>query len=359
MEEKTKKGWRSIEVNVASCINELDFLQRIEKEASKKLATTVGKVKKNLLKSLAGIKDKIKTIKIGLPETASLEIGLQSDTEDWAIVASELIDLFNLIDEYFLLYIDELPIFLYNILKKDKTHGIQRTRRFLDWFRNDIRSLPGKTKIKWLVSGSVGLDTLAQNHGMADTISTFHHYTLDAFEHEEAIKLLRCLAKNYKVQFTKEELKSIVELIRWPQPYYLQLYFNIFRSFKKEKEAASNLDLINDVLDSMTKHGSDNDFHHWEKRLHDQLPPNDVRHALSLLDQTSNTPKGTRAEHLLTYFHERVPNLTDEDAPREFIRLRDILIRDAYWQVDIINSVKYYSFCLEPLRRWWKRRSSL
>ncbi|MCP4040931.1 MAG: hypothetical protein GY731_03100, partial [Gammaproteobacteria bacterium] len=44
---------------------------------------------------------------------------------------------------------------------------------------------------------------------------------------------------------------------------------------------------------------------------------------------------------------------------RTFIRLRDILLRDAYWQANETETGKRYRFCLEPLRRWWVRRDTL
>lgn len=40
-------------------------------------------------------------------------------------------------------------------------------------------------------------------------------------------------------------------------------------------------------------------------------------------------------------------------------RLRDILLRDAYWQPDDSTGGRHYHFPLEPLRRWWLRRNSL
>ena len=42
-----------------------------------------------------------------------------------------------------------------------------------------------------------------------------------------------------------------------------------------------------------------------------------------------------------------------------FRRLRDILLRDAYWLVDDSSGTRHYRFALEPLRRWWNRRNSL
>ena len=109
----------------------------------------------------------------------------------------------------------------------------------------------------------------------------------------------------------------------------------------------------------MAQPGSDNDFHHWEQRLFMQLPHADALHAVALLAQAAATREGSRADSLLTTLHGRIPDATEEQARLAFIRLRDILQRDAYWTPDDSSGARRYRFMLEPLRRWWLRRSTL
>lgn len=97
---------------------------------------------------------------------------------DWTKVACDLLRLIVQAEQRWLIYVDELPILLFNIIRNDPQTGVQRVRRFLDWFRNDVRALPDARQVRWLVSGSVGLDTLVQQHGMADTINSMRHQTL-------------------------------------------------------------------------------------------------------------------------------------------------------------------------------------
>ena len=81
--------------------------------------------------------------------------------------------------------------------------------------------------------------------------------------------------------------------------------------------------------------------------------------ARALLTQSATHPGGTRAENLLATVQQRHPDATDDEARALFVRLRDILLRDAYWLVDDSSGSRHYRFALEPLRRWWHRRNSL
>jgi hypothetical protein len=254
---------------------------------------------------------------------------------------------------------DELPIFLFNIIRKDSQTGELRVRRFLDWFRNDVRCMPGADGVRWLVSGSVGLDTLVQQCGMADTINSMNHQTLKPFKEEEAVALLLKLAESYSVSLSNSDAHEIVAIIRWPQPYYLQFFFNKLRDLIQAQPDIGHSGLIEQAIGRMIEPGADNDFHHWEKRLAIQLCSTDSGHAMALLSHAAREPQGGNAEMLFAELEGRLPNTTKEEAVRTFIRLRDILIRDGYWLPDDSSGARRYRFCLEPLRRWWIRRSTL
>ncbi len=117
--------------------------------------------------------------------------------------------------------------------------------------------------------------------------------------------------------------------------------------------------LIEQAIDIMVQPGADNEFHHWEMRLTIQLCKADANHALAMLNLAAQVPAGARAENLLDIVQERMSCVTPDEAKRTFIRLRDILLRDAYWWAEETSGVKRYRFRLEPLRRWWLRRDTL
>ena len=353
------EGWRAIEINVASCMDESGFLDKLDAALTPELASITTKTKDTITDAFKALGGRIKSLKIPVGIWAiGVELG-NGEAEDWAKVANDVLRLIAQAEERWLIYVDELPILLFTIIRNDPQNGVQRVRRFLDWFRNDVRALPDARKVRWLVSGSVGLDTLVQEHGMADTINSMSHQGLAAFSDEVAIAMLAELADSYEIELAADDMQHIVAAVQWPQPYYLQMAFHHLRVLMTADAAASPASLIEQAMDNMVQPGTDNDFHHWEQRLGLQLCRADADHALALLTFVANDPVGMRAETLLDKLHQRMNNATADEAKRTFIRLRDILLRDAYWWADETSGVKRYRFRLEPLRRWWLRRDTL
>lgn len=352
--------WQAIEINVASCADERGFLDKLDGALKPVMASAASQAWHTVAEKFKSVTGRIKTAKISIPGGGGVEIGVgNQEAEDWAAIGSEVLALIAQAEERWLIYVDELPIMLFTIIRNDPTNGVQRVRRFLDWLRNDVRAIPGTNKVRWLISGSVGLDTLVQEHRMSDTINSLSHQGLDPFTETEAINMLSALAKRYDIELSETDAKKLVDAIHWPQPYYLQSAFHHLRSFIRSDPASVAADLIDKAVDRLIQPGSDNDFHHWEQRLTMQLNVADAQYAQALLTYAAKDPSGVRPENLLANLQERMPNDTLEVVRKTFIRLRDILQRDAYWWADESTGEKRYRFRLEPLRRWWLRRDSL
>lgn len=350
-----EQGWQTLEINVASCVSERDFLEKLGSTLSLELSSFPEKIKNTIIDPLASISKRIQSVNIG-DFGVSLE---KKGSEDWTSVGCEVLQLIAQAKDRWLIYMDELPIMLYNIIRNDPQTGIQRVRRFLDWFRNDVRALPKSHRVRWLISGSIGLDTLVQEHGMADTINSLSHEGLEPFSDETALKMLNKLANRYNITLSEQDGENILAAVQWSQPYYLQMIFNHLRELIAVGSTGDLSKLIPRAVDKMVRPGGDNDFHHWGDRLRQQLNTTDAGHALALLNLAAHDPNGIRPEVLLSKLQERMSNHTSDETKRTFVRLRDIFLRDAYWQVNETDSIRRYQFCLEPLRLWWVRRDTL
>jgi len=358
MLEARKAGWQAVEINVASGVDEGAFLDKLAQAVKNERGSWVELTADRWKEHFEKIGRRIKGVKVQGPAgSASVDL-TPPESADWTTPAGELLHSLARTEQPWLTYIDELPILLYHILRNDPHCGVTRVRRFLDWFRNDVRDLPGKAKVHWLISGSVGLDTLVQQYGMADTINSLNHQGLAPYGETEAHELLAKLADRYRIPLTLSDAQRLIDAIRWLQPYYLQLAFNLLRA-RLCSTGVPLTDGIDLVLEQMLEPGSDNDFHHWEGRLSLQLGHDDAKHALVLLDHAARNPEGERPEILLEKLAERLPLHTGDDVRAKFIVLRDMLQRDAYWFPEQSSGPRRYRFCLEPLRRWWLRRRSL
>ncbi len=356
-----KDGWKVVEIVVASCNDEKGFLDKLEDALKKALDSFTGKLWDGMRDKLGALGKRIKSLKLG-GFGATAEVGLGgTDADDWTTVGNDLLALLGELDDHWLIYVDELPIMLFNIIRQDSANGVQRVRRFLDWFRNDVRALASAGKVRWLISGSVGLDTLVQEHGMADTINSLNHQNLPPFTDPLACQLIRELATSYTMALDDTAVRSLVDAVSWPQPYYLQIAFQQLRSLIAANPGTPPQDLIDKTIELIIQPGvgADNDFHHWDSRLNMQLSAPLATLAKALLNQSATLARGTRAENLLATVQQRHPDATDDEARALFVRLRDILLRDAYWLADDSSGARHYRFALEPLRRWWNRRNSL
>lgn len=354
-------GWRVIEINVAACRDERAFVEKLETALRQETASLGGKLWDSVSTSLGALRERIQAVRIPVPGAGSFGVELRAaPVEDWTTVAGELLALIAGFDQRWLIYVDELPIMLLTgIIRSDPATGVERVRRFLDWFRNDVRGLPGAARVRWLVSGSIGLDTLVQQHAMADTINTLRQVTLPPFSEPEAIAMLDRLGTRYGLSLTAADAAALLAAIQWLQPYYVQLAFSALRSLLAAQPGAAPGTLIDATLEQVAQSAANNDFHHWEQRLAVQLAPATAGHARALLGQAAATRAGARAELLLETLAERLPNATAEEVKQLFVDLRDILLRDGYWGANEGAEGRRYRFLLEPLRRWWLRRNTL
>ena len=126
--------------------------------------------------------------------------------------------------------------------------------------------------------------------------------------------------------------------------------------------ALSNLkppgQLIGAAIERSVQPGEDNDFHHWEERLFVQLDDKDGAHAVALLTRAATDEHGAASDTLLVDLQNRMPDDTPDRQKLKFFELRDILQRDAYWELYEARGQRRYRFRLELLRRWWLRRHS-
>lgn len=354
-----KTGWRTLEVNVASCQDERGFLRKLEDALRVQLGSLTGQLWDSLKTRLAKLGERIETVKIPVPGAGTLGVDLaKAASDDWTTLGNEVLALLAELDQRWLIYVDELPIFLFNIVGSDAPHGVARVRRFLDWFRNDVRGLPGHDRVRWLVSGSVGLDTLVQQHGMADTINTLRQYHLPEFSEQAAQGLLTALTARYSLGLLAADQAALLAGVQWRQPYYIQFAFSQLRQRLAAEPGAPLSGLIDQAIDAMAQPGIDNDFHHWERRLFLQLPKAHAQHAVALLALAAVQREGARPENLMAGLQGRLPDATDDEARQLFLGLRDILQRDGYWVPTGEGPQRRYRFTLEPLRRWWVRRNT-
>jgi hypothetical protein len=327
-------GRYAVHCSFAKCENESDCVR----EMFKALATehTIEQRRKALF-------DKIRSVKLG-------PLGIdwhEARPESWREAGEELGKALADGDDDWLVCVDELPVFIINLLQQGDD-GRRRARAFLYWLR-DLRQTHYR-RIKWLLAGSIGLDTLAARLGLSDTINDLEPFPLDAFSEESALRFLGELARSYAIDLDESLRAAIVRRVGWPVPYYLQLMFEHLREECVESGRAPDAAMVERVFEKLLGMGYRNHFDYWRQRLDEELGQPEAGHAARILTQICRSTAGNTRDNLAQAMAAAIGDPPARDKMLNY--LLEVLTSDGY----LIEREGRYAFRLEWLRVFWQRR---
>jgi len=278
----------------------------------------------------------------------SLELGPAAKAE-WANLGERLAEAVCQHDGRCLLLIDEVPVFVLSLLHQDPTG--ERARRFLIWLRGLRQRPDGDGAVRWLLAGSIGLDTVAARLNLGDTINDLRIFPLGAFSPKAADELLVELSTRYELALPEEVRSYIVERVGWPIPYYLQLVFAELREGCDSREAAT-VERVDGVFEDLLKPARKGYFDYWRQRLEPELGKPDAGHALALLNVIAADETGASRASLSQCLLSRVQSA--EERAEKLRYLLDVLEGDGYVVED--RRAKRFRFRSPLLREFWLRR---
>ena len=163
-----------------------------------------------------------------------------------------------------LIVVDELPVMLHNLLKKE--NGEERVREFLHWLRTLRQEFSGA--VQWILLGSIGLNTFTESRNLGATINDMNPISIGAFLERDAHAFLEKLGMDNSLPLSFEARKRILEIIGWGLPYHLQLMFHAL----KELGGEATLENIETAFKSLVDPSKSIHFDTWRQRLSEQLP---------------------------------------------------------------------------------------
>lgn len=348
------EGYIAVDADVQDCKNESDFLE-ILVEAFQESGIKPGLLKE-VYKKINALRDWLNGIKINIKEIG-FEFG-KSVPPEWKQATKVFDELFEKLtknDQVVLVGLDELPIFLSRIMKTDSTGGALRVDIILHW----LRSIRQKhQRITWLICGSVGLDTFAEQHNLVGAINDLRLQRLGAFSDKNARTFLTLMgaSPNNPLKLTEEVIDYMIEKVGWPLPYFLQLVFQVVDEIAPDNRSANypSIEDVDNACDSLYGASYSKYFAHWVTRLRDQLPIPDADVAEVILNKVSSHKDGLSRSKLFQILVNRQPNADIEKLEKQLAFLLDMLERDGYF----LRSNSIYTFRSFLLREFWKRRSS-
>ncbi|MCB1916948.1 MAG: hypothetical protein KDG52_14680 [Rhodocyclaceae bacterium] len=333
-ETSREHGFQSIKCSFAGCRDERDCVGEIFKAAEP--LHTAGQ---NFAQSLSWLK----SIKI-----AGTTIDWGKDEADcWRAVGEEIGRALADCEHDCLICIDELPVFIVKLLQQGDA-GRERARTFLYWLR-ELRQTHFQ-RIKWLLAGSIGLDTMTARLRIGDAINDLEPFKLDAFSPDSARRMLAQLAQGYQLPLDAATTEHLLDRVGWPVPYYLQLMFSHLRDGHEDHGVVPSPAAVDGVFDKLLGHGYRVHFDYWRQRLDDELGQPDAGHAARVLDHICPSRQGARVETLSQALLARIPD--PDMRERTLNSLLQILENDGYLTRDADGR---YAFRLEWLRMYWRQ----
>ena len=299
-----------------------------------------------------------RVVKGGKVKAAGTEIDPGADGPgEWKEVADRIQQLLGdhaAKHEQLLVAVDELPIFLARLDKEE--NGPKRVANVLHWLRAARQA--GKPAVRWVVCGSVGLDSFVESRGLVGTVNDFQIQTLGAYDDKTAVECLQKLGASprYNMPLSEEACRLILDRVGWPLPYYLQLMFHALIEVRDDGSKGAGFPTAGDVETAFGRLLDPHQafqFSHWDTRLDDQFSdPADAGDARFLLKRICRHPQGIGRDVLLADLVARKPNADAEALERSLRATLMLLERDGY----LLCSGSDYAFRSFLLRAYWERR---
>jgi len=256
----------------------------------------------------------------------------------WRDLGENLTHALGNLDRRLVVAIDELPVMVLELLKADD--GATRVRRLLNWFRHQRQRHPN---VRWLLAGSIGLDTVAKLHNLQPTINDLKILSVDAFDPETADSFLERLSWSYSLELSQGVKDEIVERLGWALPYFLQLVFSELRQQAGPIDKAAVGSALHTLITKRSSY-----FEGWYQRLDEQLGPERAAWAEVALSACAK-PGGASLDTLTQAMSAAVPDTRDRKRALEFTL--SVLTTDGY----VVRVGERVVFRSPLLRAWWER----
>jgi len=229
---------------------------------------------------------------------------------------------------------------------KDQTRK-EAAKDFLNWFR-ELRQ--GTPHIRWLLAGSIGLDSITARMNMHDVINDLHPMDLGAFDPPTSHRFLMELANGYGINLIENVRDAIIGRIGWTVPYYLQVVFSELLTLSDSGREQIDISMVDTAFQELLSPRRKSYFDYWRQRLHDELGEPDAKYSILLLNTICNDPDGVSKDILSQKLSS---SIQDADEREDKLRyLLDVLENDGY----LVNINRRYRFRILLLREFWQQR---
>ena len=342
------QGWTCLFTDVEGAVSEEDAIAEMAKAVY-----PVQPIRKRLVGSLGRRLDRTfgKLEEVGAHEFR-LKFRAVLNQGTWKRRGDDLIEFCARHDKRVLLVVDELPIFLTRLLRREQDDGRLRIDVFLSWLRKAFQASEGPSPVL-LVSGSIGLVPLVQRLGLPDRINYLRDFRLGPWDRADSEECLLRLAGHYRLSFGKGAVGAVYDRLGIGVPQHIQSFFARLRASPEVRSTSeiSVADVERVYRNEMLGPVGQGDLLHYDTRLQDALGDDlDYEIARRILGEAATQGRLSLAARSALV---RAYAGSFERASERVEMIIEILVHDGYLESHGDN----YRFCSRWLKDWWSLRA--
>ena len=290
--------------------------------------------------------------KVGVGEIGiTLRAGIPQS--DWTCRGDQFLDILKKETKPVVIMIDELPILINHMLRKDgngiTTEGKADAEEFMGWLRKN--SIEHQGHIRFVVSGSIGLEPVLHQIGLSATINNFVPFELRPWGFSAAKGCLEALANEYSVTLEEGVVERICERLGSNIPHHVQMFFgHIYDRCKYRGEmsfAAKDVDVIYEQ--EMLSARGQAELMHYEERLKVVLGEEALTMAFEMLTEAAVVGR-LDAEAIAAF--QKFYTFEGRDVKEVQKEILWVLVHDGYLR----QKDGGYIFVSSLLKDWWRAR---
>ena len=336
-----RENWDVFYVDVEGCEGPADLMAAIlaTMAAKHRYRTRFDRIPfsnavKNVLARLQSVAVSVDVLRVELKGAMGREWGSVADQLQ-ARLASLSDNGVNL-----LIIVDELPVLVSRMLRAD--NDTRSVELLLSKLRH-WRQAPELHKVRTLVGGSIGLEGVLRRAGISGLINDLTPFPLESWDRDTATEFLARVGRHSNFLLDQCPISQILDLLRDPVPYHVQLFFSALRDACHGQLAGISPDLIERCFAERLA-GATGTAHldHYETRLEIAFNRDEHETARGILGRVSD-----RAGADLAGLHEI-------SRPNE-IMFHSVL-RDLQADGYLDRQGDHLRFRSNLLREWWSKR---
>lgn len=296
------------------------------------------------------ILDKIE--KIGIGEIGiTLRAGIPQS--DWVSRGNQFLDAINNESLPVVIMIDELPILINHMLRKGNSEitieGREEAEEFMGWLRKN--SIQHQGCIRFVISGSIGLEPVLHQAGLSATINNFEAFELKPWGITATEGCLRALANEYGITYEDGVIERICERLGSNIPHHVQMFFgHIYDRCRHRGEMTCTVRDVDAIYEQdMLSARGHAELMHYEERLKLVLGEDVVSLAFDMLTEAAVIGKIGRNEIQAFQKCYSFEGRHIKEVQKEILW---VLEHDGYLR----QKDGGYIFVSSLLRDWWRAR---